>query len=372
MTCAANGSLATLARDAAEYAASGHQLGHGSCCDAHRQRPDRVSIPDGNHAPSVAFWAGCSDTRIRADSPEKRANVACPARRTAAVLDNNHSLDIADLRRRFDAAATSFDSADFVHAVTRDGLFRRLEPMVLDAAVVVDLGCATGAAAGRLAKRFRGARIVGVDLSRRMLAKSAARRGWFVKAAFVQADAHALPIAEHSVDIVFSNLLLPWIEEPGPVCREVARILRKDGLFVFSTLGPDSLSELRDAWAGVDSHAHVNRFLDMHDVGDALVRNGLRDPVLDVDRLSVTYASADALFCDLAAVGARNSLRGRRQSLCGRARFEAMRERLERGSGDTTIRLDLELIYGHCWGSGVSPGRAQVKIDATAIPTRRR
>ncbi len=287
-------------------------------------------------------------------------------------MDNTHSLDIADVKRRFDNAAGSFDGADFVHAVTRDGLFARLAPMALDAAIVVDLGCATGAATGPLARRFRGARVVGVDLSRKMLARSAARRRWFVKASFVQADARALPIAGHSVDIVFSNLLMPWIEDPAAVFREVARILRKDGLFLFSTLGPDSLAELREAWADLDPYAHVNRFLDMHDVGDALVRSGLRDPVLDVDRLVVTYAGADALFADLRSVGAGNSLAGRRKSLCGRARFEAMRAKLERGSGDAPISLDLELIYGHCWGAGTVPGRAQVRIDATSIPTRRR
>lgn len=275
------------------------------------------------------------------------------------------------MRRRFDRAADSFDGADFVHAVTRDGLFARIEPVVVDASVVVDLGCATGAALRRLEKRFRGARVLGVDLSLQMLERARARRGWFSKASFVQADASALPLVANCADVVFSNLLLPWMDEPADVAREVARVLKKDGLFAFATLGPDSLLELRRAWAEIDDYEHVNRFLDMHDVGDALVRAGLRDPVLDVDRLQVTYESPAALFRDLSAAGARNSLAARRRSLSGRAAFAAVERRLASDASGGGFRLDLELVYGHCWGSGGRARGADVHIDPAAIPIRR-
>ena len=204
------------------------------------------------------------------------------------MTNDNWTLRSVDVRRRFDRAAATFDSADFVHRVTRDGLLSRIEPMSVDARVVVDLGSATGSAIGSLKKRFRAARIIAVDLSAAMLQKALGRRSWFSRFAAVQADARSLPFADDSVDVVFSNLLLPWIDEPAAAFGEVARVLREDGLFAFSTLGPDSLLALRLAWQASDDGVHVNRFLDMHDIGDALVRSGLRDPVLDVDRLSVT------------------------------------------------------------------------------------
>lgn len=289
--------------------------------------------------------------------------------RHAFVLDRESELNNADIRRRFDRASATFDSSDFVHAVTRDGLFARLDGVVIDASSVVDLGCATGAAFRPLSKRFRGARIYGVDLSAKMLERCHSRRGWFSKFSYVQADARSLPLADHCVDVVFANLLLPWIDHPRFVATEVARVLRKDGLFVFSTLGPDSLQELRRAWANVNEHQHVNRFLDMHDVGDELVKSGLRDPVIDVDRLAVTYENSAALFRDLSAIGARNSLAGRQRSLSGKAAFSEMRRHLE-GEQASNIRLNLELVYGHCWGSGVSTGRTDVRIDSASIPIR--
>jgi malonyl-CoA O-methyltransferase len=287
-------------------------------------------------------------------------------------LNNSPTPDFKDLRRRFDRAAQSFDEADFVHRVTRDGLFERLQAMPLAAKRVVDLGCATGSATRALAKRFRGASIVAIDASLPMLAACRAKQAWRSKTSVVQAEATALPLPDQSVDVVFANLLLPWIADPFALAREVARVLQKDGLFAFSTLGPDSLLELRTAWAGIDGGAHVHRFLDMHDVGDAMVRAGLRDPVLDVDRLAVSYGSTEALFRDLTACGGRNTLAGRQASLTGRGRFSAMQEALADTAVDGKMMLDLELVYGHCWGAGQRPDGGDVRIDAGAIPIRRR
>lgn len=284
-------------------------------------------------------------------------------------MNSIYTLNTRDVRRRFDRAAPGFDAADFVHGVTRDGLFDRLEPVVIDAKVVVDLGCATGTATAKLAKRFRGAKIMAVDLSHQMLEQCRAKQRWLSKTSVIQASASAMPFDDQSVDVVFANLLLPWLSDLGDVAAEIARVLRKDGLFVFATLGPDSLLELRDAWADDAGHAHVNRFLDMHDVGDALVRSGLRDPVLDVDRLGVSYNSSQDLFRDLTAAGARNALHERNSTLVGKHRFAAMRERLEARSGGR-INLDLELVYGHCWGCGPRAPSGEVRIAAGAIPLR--
>ncbi len=275
-----------------------------------------------------------------------------------------------DIRRRFDRAAANFDDFDFVHAVTRDGLFTRLEPMLVDASTIVDLGCATGAACKTLAKRFRGARVIGVDQSPRMLQQAARKKTWLAKYSFLEATADAVPLADQSVDIVFCNQLLPWVDDAPLVFAEVNRLLRKDGLFIFASLGPDSFSELRHAWQATDHGVHVSHFPDMHILGDAAVRAGLSDPVLDVDRLTVTYENTAALFRDLTGSAARNCLADRALSLTGKERFAAMSGELQAPGSKATIELDLELVYGHCWGSGPRPRAGEVRIDPGRIGRR--
>lgn len=275
------------------------------------------------------------------------------------------------MQRRFDQAAAGFDGSDFVHTVTRDGLLERLAPMLVEANTIVDLGCGTGSACPLLARRFRRSRVIAIDLSANMLLELKRKQSWRSKSALIQADACALPLADNSVDVVFSNLLLPWIDDPIALFGEVARVLPEGGLLLFATLGPDSLQELRRAWLSVDAGLHVNGFLDMHDLGDAAVRAGLRDPVLDVDRLTVSYANTAALFRDLTATGARNSLRGRSKSLIGRDRFAAMTGALDAGRTAGAIKLELELVYGHCWGAGVVSQAGEYRIDATRIGRRK-
>ena len=274
-----------------------------------------------------------------------------------------------DVRRRFDRAAGRFHEADFVHRVTREGLLERMRPMTAGAATVIDLGSATGAAIPLLEKRFRRARVIAVDFSAAMLQVVRSKKPLFSRRHAVQADARALPFADASIDVVFSNLMLPWVDDLDTVFASIARVLRRDGLFVFSTLGPDSFMEIRDAWRAVDTGEHVNRFPDMHDVGDGLVRVGLRDPVLDVDRLSVSYRSTGALLRDLTASGARNSLDNRQRGLMGRERFRRFTDTFFGATDDPS--LTLELVYGHCWGGGANPRSGEFAIDAGKIPLRR-
>ena len=295
-------------------------------------------------------------------------------------MDDRFLLNSRDVRRRFDRAANTFGAADFAHGVTRDGLLTRLLPLRIDAKTVLDLGAATGSATALLHKRFGGAHIVSLDLSRNMLLQRKRRRLWFTRTSSVQADAERLPFADQTFDVVFANLLLPWVNDPAAVLAEVARVLRKGGVLAFATLGPDSLKQLSHAWGQVDghadvnpahvAHAHVHRFPDMHDIGDALVRAGLADPVLDVDRLTVKYPDAGKLFRDLTLSGSRNSLAGRRRGLLGKLQFNRLVAALSDATPGAGIEIDLELVYGHCWSTGPRNVPGHFHIDATAIPRR--
>jgi malonyl-CoA O-methyltransferase len=282
-----------------------------------------------------------------------------------------------DIQRRFDQAAAGFEKAGFVHAVTRDGLLARLEPLVFEAETILDLGAATGATGRRLRQRFRRAHVVSLDLSASMLRAARRSKPWLMRAGFVQADAARLPFAQGSFDLVIANQLLPWIAEPDAMFGEIARVLRVGGVFAFASLGPDSLRELASAWAKAEIASelaptgHVNTFPDMHDVGDGLLRAGLRDPVLDVDRLEIRYEHTGKLFDDLTRIGGRNALATRSTGLTGKQRFRRMLTALENATPEPGLSLDLEIVYGHCWGGGPRNDPGSYSVAANAIPLRR-
>lgn len=280
------------------------------------------------------------------------------------------TLRFQDMQRRFDRAAASFDSVDFVHRKTSAGLIERLEPMVIEAKRILDLGGATGSASRDLRKRFKRSRVIVLDASHAMLRQAARKRSWFSPVFALQGDAMALPLQTASVDLAYSNLLLPWINDLTVMFSEVARVLRKGGLFVFSTLGPDSLSELREAWAFIDDGEHINLFADMHDVGDGLIQAGLSDPVLDTDYLNVSYRHTSSVFRDLTLLGARNCLSGRSRALTGKGRFRDMEKQLRNRFVEGQLELRLELVYGHAWGSGPRQQPGEYRIDAGEIGRR--
>jgi len=274
---------------------------------------------------------------------------------------------VTDVRRRFDAAADSFDDADHVHRATFDGLLERLAPVAIRAGLVLDLGAASGTGSERLAKTFGKARVLSVDISRRMLARGVARRRLFSKTMQVQANALMLPLPDDCVDLVFANMLLPWIDDPAPCFREVNRVLRKDAVFAFASLGPDSMAEFREAAVGVDGFPDIHSFPDMHDVGDALVRAGLRDPVLDVDRLRVTWPTFDELMSDLAGCGAIAQW-----SPDVASRYQALEARFPRRDESGLFAIELELVFGHAWGSGPRPAAGEFRVEPGTIGHRAR
>jgi malonyl-CoA O-methyltransferase len=282
------------------------------------------------------------------------------------------ALVFRDVRRRFDRVATRFDDADFVHRVTFDELLRRLSPVKIQPRNILDLGCATGTGSKQLARRFRGGRVISLDTSFAMSRRAKKRRSLLMKPFALQGNAAQIPLKAESVDLVFANMLLPWIDDLPACLSEINRVLCRDGLFAFATFGPDSLSEIREAWHSIDEDWHVNAYPDMHDIGDALVRAGLHDPVLDIDHLTVTYRDTDALYRDLSNTGARNCLFGRRRTLTGKDRFKAMDNLLAARMTDDVLSLRLELVYGHAWGGGPRLPEGEFRVDPTLISRRQR
>lgn len=259
-----------------------------------------------------------------------------------------------------------------MHRTACEGLFERLAPVSVNPEIVVDAGSATGSSSAALAKRYRRARVISLDRSLPMLRSCSKRRSFFRKPGEIQSDATRLPFRSASVDMIFANLLLPWVDEPNQLMQEVARVLRPGGIFAFSALGPDSFRELREAWGGVDSDWHVRPFPDMHILGDSLISSGLADPVLDVDQLTVRYKDKESLYRDLTHSGTRSSLAQRRKSLTGKSRFARMEGALPDTASGGSIELTIELVYGHAWGAAPRLSDGEVRVDPGSIGRRRR
>ena len=189
---------------------------------------------------------------------------------------------------------------------------------------MLDVGAGTGRGSALLKKRYPKAEVIAVDLALPMLQAAKKHSAWLKPFQRVCAEATHLPFPDHSVDVLHSNLCFQWIDDLAALFNECARVLKPGGALVFSTFGPDTLKELRAAWASADQQSHVSRFLDMHDVGDALIAAGLRDPVLDVDRYTLTYSEPKMLLKELKGLGATHADRARERHLTGKAHYQRM------------------------------------------------
>jgi malonyl-CoA O-methyltransferase len=199
------------------------------------------------------------------------------------------------MRRNFSRAAAGYDAAAVLQREVATRMLERLELIRATPGVIVDVGCGTGYATAALLKKYRKARIIDLDIALAMLQIARKRAPWLRKIYCVCADAAALPLADASCDILFSNLMLQWCVDPDRLLAEVRRVLKPGGVLMFSTLGPDTLIELRRSWAAADRYPHVHLFIDMHDIGDALLRAQLADPVMDTEHITLTYQTVREL-----------------------------------------------------------------------------
>jgi len=267
------------------------------------------------------------------------------------------SLDSRAVRRAFERAAATYDGAADLQRETADELLDRLAAVKIEPARVIDLGCGTGHALQGLQKLYRGAEVIGVDFSHAMSARARSRpRGGARlrrRPMAICADMERLPLADASVDVVFSSLAFQWAHDPVALFGEARRVLRPDGAFMFASFGPDTLIELRDAWAQIDDRVHVSRFPDMHDIGDAMLGAGLIDPVMDVDRQQRTYDDLPALMRSIKAIGARNAARGRPRGLTAPGVLRRLERAYAARTADGRPTASWELVYGHAWGAQI-------------------
>lgn len=280
-------------------------------------------------------------------------------------------LDRAAIRRHAQRASASYDEHAVLAARLRDQLVERLDWVALAPDVVLDLGCGTGHGAAALAARWPHARVIALDASPAMLEQSA-RHGVAGRIEQLCAEAEAIPLPDASVDLVFCNLMLPWCEDIDAVFAEIARILRPRGLFTFTTLGPQTLFELRAAWRAAGGHEALHPFTGMHDLGDGLLRAGLAEPVLDAACYVLTYADVGGVLRDLKATGFQNAATNRPRGLTGRGLLRRLEESYEQFRDASVLPASYEVVFGQAWGAVARAQRSRPGAFAVAVASIRR
>jgi malonyl-CoA O-methyltransferase len=271
-------------------------------------------------------------------------------------------IELARVRTLFGRAERVAESA-FLRREVAARMHERLALVKVAPARVLDAGCGAGEDLPVLQQSYPAAQIVGLDAASAMLesanrpsSASGALNGFLSRLMpaktgvdLLAGDFGNLPFAANSVDLVWSNLALHWHPQPDKVFAEWRRVLRVDGLLMFSNFGPDTFKELRTAFAAMDETAHALPFVDMHDFGDQLVDAGFSTPVMDMEQITVTYDTVEAMFRDVRAFGG-NPLATRRRSLVGRAAWQRMLAALEgQRRPDGKLALTFEVIYGHAF-----------------------
>lgn len=293
--------------------------------------------------------------------------------------DSRFDIERDTVLRNATRAARGYDAAAVLAREVSRRMGERLDLVKLQPERVLDIGCGTGADLRLLAERYPQAQRIGCDFSPAMLREAGEELPWFRRllpggrareAARVCGEATRLPFAAGSMSLIWSNLMLHWLADPLPALREMHRVLRVDGLVMFTAFGPDTLKELRRCFAQADALPHVHRFIDMHDLGDMLVAAGFAEPVMDMETLTLTYDTFDALLQDLRIAGGQCALAGRRRGLTGKQLWMRVRAAYEMYRREGRLPATFEIVYGHAWRPAsrrTDDGRAIVRFE----PARR-
>lgn len=268
--------------------------------------------------------------------------------------NDNFTLDKARVRAAFDRAAPRYDDAAVLQSEVRARLLERLDLVKIQPQIILDIGAGTGHGTAALMQRYKKADVIAVDVAHGMLLqtrhKNSSWRPWQKTPALACGDAESLPFADACADMIFSNLTLQWCNDLDRTFKEFRRVLKPGGLLMFTTFGPDTLKELRQSWSSVDGFNHVNVFIDMHDIGDAMMRARLAIPVvMDAENFTLTYATVQHLMRDLKTIGAHNVTAGRARGLTGKGRMQAVYAAYENYRREGVLPATYEIVYGHAW-----------------------
>ena len=246
------------------------------------------------------------------------------------------------IARRFNRVSSTYNQASIVAQEAGKRLVERLAYIKLQPTLILDLGCGTGFCAKLLKKQYPDAQVIGLDIATLMLQQSDSLK--------VCANAAHLPIKSASVDLVVSNTLLPSCEDIGQVISEIKRVLSKQGTFLLTTLGPDTLKEFRASWAAVDKYPHAQALYDMHDIGDALLQCEFSDPVVDMETLTIRYRRVESLIKDLRESGSQNLSPKQRSTLTGKNRWQQfIKAYQQQADSEGRLPASYEIIYAHAW-----------------------
>lgn len=264
--------------------------------------------------------------------------------------NNPYNVDRRNVAQAFDDAAKDYDKASLLQQTVADRLVESFDLIKINPTSILDIGSGTGYGSRNLKQRFKKAKIYQSDISGEMLKASRKRAPkYFSKNHFVCADAAQMPIEDNQFDLVFSSLMLQWCNDLDLVFAEVKRMLKPGGVFLFASFGPDTLKELRESWQKADDNIHVNAFVDMHDIGDSLIRNGMDAPVLSVEHIVLTYNDCKQLMRELKNIGAHNVNQGRCKTLTGKERLNKVIAHYEKFRSDNKLPATYEVVYGHAW-----------------------
>ncbi len=265
-------------------------------------------------------------------------------------LLNPPRLDKIAVKKSFNRGAADYDKCAVLQAEVLRRLLERLEYIKLQPEWVIDLGCGTGQAIKPLNKKYRSARVIALDMADAMLQRARKNHGLFDRKYLLNADMEALPFKTQSVDMIFSSLALQWSNDLHATFKEFKRVGRSGGVVLFATLGANTLRELRESWKLVDPMPRVHLFMDMHDVGDAMLAAGLSQPVVDMEEITLEYDKFPDLMRDLKGIGATNADRNRSRGLMTPAKLRRLQQAYEQVAFKRDrYQATYEVVYGHAW-----------------------